>query len=172
MDLWLDLEARYSARMPDLQRREDERQLRAALHAEYTAWSESVPERALCDLLQVLETRRRQLGWLAEVPLELSSQRTVPLEGACVAALSARLWSTTVHVYVQRSVDAPPAIHLLRQWGGYHRPRMACVPGAWLAKLPNGGYVARRFDEGRATVSLDELGALALSLLLGRAGRG
>jgi hypothetical protein len=49
---------------------------------------------------------------------------------------------------------------------------MACVPGAWLAKLPNGGYVARRFDEGRATVSLDELGALALSLLLGRAGRG
>jgi hypothetical protein len=34
MDLWQDLEARYSGRTEELERREGDRQARAALHAE------------------------------------------------------------------------------------------------------------------------------------------
>lgn len=172
MDLWQDLEARYSGRTEELERREGERGVRAALRAEYSAWADRVAVTVLDDLERAIEARREAFGWLRGLPLErLGRGAAAPQlgQGVCVASL--RLWTTTLHVYVQRSTDAPPALHFLRQWGGHRTPRMACIPGAWLLKTPTGGYVLHRFDEARSVLSLDDLVAVALSLLLGRAGR-
>jgi hypothetical protein len=134
-------------------------------------WTEGVAARVLEDLRASIELRRQQLGWLSQLPLELAVRAEMPHQGGRVTVLSARLWNTTVHVYVQRSQDAPPAIHLLRQWGGHRSPRMACVPGAWIAKLASGDYLLHRFDEARTLASLDDIGASVLSMLLGRAGK-
>lgn len=171
MDAWQELQARYSSDLPGLARREAERQTRAELQERYLAWTAWVAPRVIEDVRCTMEARRTDLPWLAEVPIDVSVPSLAHSAAGPIASLVARLWNTTVHLYVQCSPDSPPTVHLLRQWGGHRNPRMVCVPGAWIGRLPTGEYTLHRFDPARGDTSLDELAATALALLLGRAGR-
>jgi hypothetical protein len=172
VDAWQELEARYSPDLPGLARREAERQTRAELQARYLAWTAWVAPRVIEDLRLTLEARRAELPWLAKVPIEVSVPSLANAAAGPLSSLTARLWNTTVHVYVQCSLDSPPSVHLLRQWGGHRNPRMACVSGAWIGRPPTGEYTLHRFEPACGDTSLDELAATALALLLGRAGHG
>lgn len=170
MDLWQDLEARYCGQIPMLTEREAEARLRRTLQQEYLAWSRVVVVRALDSLARALEARVRELPWLSTLPLSVSAPAPHFLCGEGVCALSVRLWGTSVEAYIRSGPDAPPSLHFLRQWGGHRAPRMACVPGAWLRREGTEGYSFHRFGEAGTLLKLDDLTAMVVALLLGRAG--
>jgi hypothetical protein len=170
MELWRDLEARYSGQLPTLAEREVELRQRHILQEQYLAWCRVASAQALDALGNALEARVREFPWLASLPLTVAQPRPVSLRGETFSTLTARLWGASVEAYVRSNTESPPSIHLLRQWGGHRSPRMACLPGAWLKCEANGGFSFRRFDEAGSALDLEELTATVVGLLLGRAG--
>jgi hypothetical protein len=171
MDAWEQLHARYAQQVKQRQSRRTEEELRSLLQQQYSAWADVTVAAVLEDLSRALHQRSKGFEAHSGVAFLVNGPEPVWLAGTPMAALRITLWESAVYVYAQRSAHSPPAVHLLRQSGGQRSPRMACLPGAWLAKSGDTAYALRHFDAEGSAMSLDELAALTVSLLLGASGR-
>lgn len=166
MDPWVPVEGRVAAVADDVLAQQQDAFVRGELQRRHAQWTQWASATVLDDLAELLSRRAEQFGWSARFPYRVSPVRALGTNTETLRHITVSLWHCSVDVYVRTTTTAPPAIHFWRQSGGHRAPRMACLPGAWLFRA-SPCYQLRRFDEEGSPVTLDELGAQVVTLLLG-----